>query len=718
MTENSAIVFMGLVEGGEIMSPKALNSDSWLTVKQMMNTNFKLLHLQDSLRTVIQYYQDCNLNTLPVVDDKDKLIGVFPKKRLYKALLDGVGLDAPCADYVVYNPIFVPSDLTYDEVSLGVRVTRSKVGNVVVVDSTGKVEGLIGKLEYLNGSLDVMRRSSTLLESLFNANFEAVLLVDNKGYILRINPAAEGIFGLNSHEIKGRHLHEVMPEINIMNKRLLCVKRNINALPVIVNQIPIYEKGSYMGTVITILDISDAEKIANELEMVKGIRRTLESIISTSNDGILVSDTKGKVKYVNERAAEMLANPSEKLLGKPIGSFIKSNKAELVLRDGLPEITEEIINDKRYVISHLPIKQSKNGAVFITGVVNRIYSDDNVLTEQIFAKLLSLKQQVNYYRSELEKYPSNCSFKDIYSRNHEFIEIKNNAHRVSRSSSTVLLTGESGVGKDMFARSIHASSPRAVYPFVKVNCAAIPETLFESELFGYAPGSFTGALKKGKTGYFEQADKGTIFLDEIGDMPLSIQVKILQVLQDKTFMRVGGSSPKMVDVRIIAATNKNLREAIKMGDFREDLFYRLNVIEFHLPPLRERVEDIIPLAKLFIAKYNKILGSGITGLNGKAGEALKNYNWPGNVRELENAIERAANYVWAGEIGCKHLPTQIMSEPRIVDSTDYRSVLIDTDKEIILKTLKKVKGNKSAAARELKISRSAFYDKLNKYGIT
>lgn len=700
------------------MSPKALNSASWLTVKQMMNTSFQLLHLDDTLRTVISYYNEYKLSTLPVVDEQEKLIGVFPKKRLFQALLDGAGLDDACGPFVVYNPVFVSSDLNYDEVSLTVRVTRSKVDNVVVVDRSGKVVGLIGTLEYLRESMNVIIKSSAILESLFNANYEAVIIVDNKGYILRFNPTAQKMFGLQLSNVKCRPLKEVLPEIIISEQRVLGVKHIIKNLPVIVNQIPIYEEGFYIGTVITLLDKSDVEEIVHELEMVKEMHTTLDGVMNATSDGILVSDAFGKVKYTNKRAGELLFKTPQNIVGKQVEDVLKSEGAGQALKNGLPEITECVIGNKKCIISHIPIKQAKDNHYIISGVVSTIYLDDNILTEEIATKLLSLKQQVNYYRSELEKKGGESRFEQIISRNVDFNNLKNEAYRIARSSSTVLITGESGVGKDMFARAIHGSSPRAKHPFTKVNCAAIPETLLESELFGYAPGSFTGASQKGKPGYFEQANKGTIFLDEIGDMPLSIQVKILQVLQEKQFMRVGGTSLQTVDVRIIAATNKDLREAIRIGAFREDLFYRLNVIEFHLPQLRERFEDILPLANRFIEKYNHILGSRITGIKREACNVLESHPWPGNIRELENAIERAANYAWDGQIGVEHLPAHIFqTETKKYETSNYRLALSDVDKNIIIEALQKTKGNKSAAARMLNLSRSAFYEKLSKYGL-
>jgi len=700
--------------------PKALNSASWLTVKQMMNTQFRVLHLDDSLRTVVQYYQETKLSTLPVVDKEEQLIGVFPKKRLFKALLKGSSLDDSCNPYIVYNPIFVTSDLTYDEVSLVVRVTRSKVDYVVVTDRSSKVVGMIGTAEYLRESLNVIMTSSALLESLFRANYEGIIVLDKDGYILRINPAAEGMFGLSTSEIKGIHLKEILPEITISNKRRLGIKQIVKSVPVILNQVPILEDEVQIGTNITLLDVSDVEKIAQELEMVKELQTTLSGVLSASSDGVFVSDISGTIRYVNERASQLVSDTSEKITGMPADIFLKTKGLAQTAKTGIAEVEECNVNGRNCIISHIPIKKEDDNEIAISGIVSTVYLDDNVLTEEIARKWFSLKQQVEYYRSELEKRGGELSsFDHIVSKNSEFNKIKKDAQRIARSSSTVLLTGESGVGKDMFARAIHAASPRSKSPFVKVNCAAIPESLLESELFGYAPGSFTGASKKGKPGYFEQAHEGTIFLDEIGDMPLSIQVKILQVLQEKEFIRVGGTNNQKVDVRIIAATNRDLREAITKGAFREDLFYRLNVIEFYLPSLRNRSEDIVPLAYSFIKKYNQILGANVKGISKQAKEALERYSWPGNIRELENAIERAANYVWDGEIRIEDLPTQIVQlEQEPLEPSSYRSTLSDVDKEIIEEALKKTNGNKSAAARILKISRSAFYDKLAKYGIT
>ncbi|MDR2355079.1 MAG: sigma 54-interacting transcriptional regulator [Clostridiales Family XIII bacterium] len=693
---------------------------SALTVEQMMNRNFKPLCVGDSLRAVVEGYHKYKINLLPIIDENENLVGVFPKKRLFRALLEGADLDSPCEAYMVDNPVFVTTDRTYDEYSLVVRVTKSKVDNVVVLDQAHRVVGMIGTAEYLRESLNMITASSALLESLFRVNAEGIIIVDRQERIRRVNPAAERMFGLRASDTRGKRLQEVLPEIAASEEPRIGLRRTVRSLPVIINRIPILENGERVGASFSFLDISDMEKIARELEIVKEMQTTIDGVLSASSDGVFVSDVSGAVKYVNERACRLFSESPERIIGRPLRELLKTESPFKAMRSGAAEVDSCDIHEKKCIVSHVPFKEAGCGDAAFTGVVSTVYLNDNTVAEEIARKWLYLNQQVQYYRDELEKRGGEGNrFDRIVTTDPAFKRMKAEALLIARSSSTVLLTGESGVGKDMFARCIHEASPRAKKPFIKVNCVSIPETLFESELFGYAPGSFTGALKNGKPGYFERAHQGTVFLDEIGDMPLSVQAKLLQVLQEKEFVRVGGTEKQSVDVRIIAATNRNLREAIANKTFREDLFYRLNVIEFCLPPLRARAADTIVLAESFVEKYNRILGARVTGISARAGEALRAYAWPGNVRELENAIERAANYVWEGEIGPENLPARILESASAAEPPpgSYRDALLDFEKENLLAALEKTNGNKSAAARMLHISRSAFYDKLAKYDL-
>jgi DNA-binding NtrC family response regulator len=287
---------------------------------------------------------------------------------------------------------------------------------------------------------------------------------------------------------------------------------------------------------------------------------------------------------------------------------------------------------------------------------------------------------------------------------------------------SVLIQGESGTGKELVADAIHAMSSRADKPLVKINCAAIPENLLESELFGYERGAFTDA-KKSKKGLFEIADGGSLFLDEVSSMKLSLQPKLLRVLETNVFRRVGGVTDVRVDVRVIAATNRNLWECVREGSFREDLYYRLKVMEINIPPLRERKEDILPLAKFFLESLNREFGKNIEGISKQAEELLLSYSWPGNVRELRNVMERAAILCTSSMIEPKHLPLELRQrESRVAVPADLGDNPNDdsleaAEKRHILKVLEKTGGNKSKAARLLNISRSTLREKLRQYGI-
>jgi len=300
--------------------------------------------------------------------------------------------------------------------------------------------------------------------------------------------------------------------------------------------------------------------------------------------------------------------------------------------------------------------------------------------------------------------------------------LKDLASRAARTISTVLIKGESGTGKEIFAHAIHNVSPRRRGPFIKVNCAAVPETLLESELFGYAEGAFTGARKEGKPGKFELANHGTIFLDEIGDMSLSMQAKLLRVLQEKEVERVGGIHTTKVDVRVIAATNQDLFKLAMENKFREDLYYRLNVIILELPPLRERREYIPLISQTLLQRLNGQLGTRVNTISPEVMTHFCSYNWPGNIRELENTIERAINFCDGNIITVENIPEHILSQlsPATLPSLNgtLEKLLEAHEKEVIVTTLEKCGGNRTKTAETLNIHRSVLYRKMNKYKIS
>ena len=317
-------------------------------------------------------------------------------------------------------------------------------------------------------------------------------------------------------------------------------------------------------------------------------------------------------------------------------------------------------------------------------------------------------------------------FHQIVTADPAFRQIIDEAEIVSRGTSNILITGESGTGKELIAQAIHRGSGYRTGPLVKVNCAAIPDSLMESEFFGYAPGAFTGASRAGKKGKLAMADGGTLFLDEIADLPLALQGKLLRVIQDKCFEPIGSNTPQKIDARFIAATNRDLEELVIQGRFLPDLFYRLNVIHLHIPPLRERRRDIDLLVQYFLDKYNRIFRTNVQNVSAEVREIFYDHDWPGNVRELENVIERGINFARGDVIERHDLPQYLREKTHCpharTESPPGRHMLKSSrehhEREIVLRALEQARGNKAQAARLLGISRSWLYEKIKTMGIS
>jgi two-component system NtrC family response regulator len=341
-----------------------------------------------------------------------------------------------------------------------------------------------------------------------------------------------------------------------------------------------------------------------------------------------------------------------------------------------------------------------------------------LLTIKRTLKMRRLMAQNQLLREELDK---GQGFSDIVGESQPMKELFKLVDKVAATKATVLINGESGTGKELIARAIHTRSPRKDEPFIPVNCMALTETLLESELFGHEKGAFTGAATRRK-GRFELADKGTLFLDEIGEISLSLQVKLLRVLQERTFERVGGTQPLTVDVRIVAATNRDLTKAVSEGEFREDLFYRLNVVRLDLPPLRERKEDLPALVAHFVKKYSREVGRSAPQVSAEAMQRIYDHNWPGNIRELENALERAV--IMAGsEINTADLPLDVLPAKAGGETVLPRDMTIneaveDLEKRMINRALAETGGVQAHAARELGITKSNLAYKMKKYGLS
>ena len=337
--------------------------------------------------------------------------------------------------------------------------------------------------------------------------------------------------------------------------------------------------------------------------------------------------------------------------------------------------------------------------------------------ERATKKLKAAERQLRTHREELATYRAQPEPEGITAKSPAMEKVLELAHRVARVDSTVLVTGESGVGKERLARTIHDESTRAKRALVAINCGAMPENLLESELFGHIKGAFTGASQD-RPGLFEEADGGTLFLDEIGEVSPGMQVKLLRALQEHEVRRVGDNKNRPVDVRVIAATNRHLADEVKAGRFRQDLYYRLRVIEISVPPLRERREDIVPLARILLASAAKRTKSKVTSFTAKAVEQLQRYSWPGNVRELENALERATVMATGTRIDVDDLPAEIAHSTATSWVPGDERSLADVEKGFILSVLEANGGNRTKTAAHLKIAPATLYRKLAEYGVT
>ena len=449
-------------------------------------------------------------------------------------------------------------------------------------------------------------------------------------------------------------------------------------------------------------------------------------------------DREERITFIGREYASYLGYAQEELIGRPVREVIPNTRLPKVLKEGkeelgrfmsVPNKAEESRKGQRIatICNRMPIyrygdrERGEIVGVMAEGVI-RDFQDTNRLHEETEL----LRRQNELYQSHLAQlYQVETDLNNIIGHSPAIEKLKDLIRRVANSTITICISGETGTGKELVANAIHTLSGRAEKPFVKINCAAIPKDLLESELFGYEAGAFTGADRRGKAGRFELADHGTLLLDEIGEMPITLQAKLLRVLQEKEIERVGGVRPIPLDVRLVCSTNRDLYQMVRDGQFRADLYYRLNTMELFTPPLRERLEDLPELCELFIKRTNQRNGLAITGINAEVYQLFSPYEWPGNVRELEHTLERAAVLLGYGELNACHfdfLSERIGLQRTHHSSAERRASSLKTqrdvmEREAILHALQACNGNKSAAARYLGLDRSVLYTKLKKYDI-
>ena len=452
----------------------------------------------------------------------------------------------------------------------------------------------------------------------------------------------------------------------------------------------------------------------------------LAQVLNYIHDGVVVVDEKGVIVYANPSYTRILRVPVERVIGRKMKRVEPNARILTVMETGVPILQEPVYLDHlkaEVIIDATPLYSNGKiiGGVTVFKQVKEVIRYYNALTK--LNEIKKREQTENSHTSELKD-----PFKKIIGSDPVFLTCLNKASLVAASNASILLGGESGVGKEVFAKAIHESSYRKDGPFIKINCSAIPETLIESELFGYENGAFTGAKKGGKIGKFELAHGGTIFLDEIGDMPINVQAKLLRVLQEREIERVGGDQTISIDIRVIAATHQNLPELIENKQFREDLYYRINVLPIHIPALRERPQDIEILANFFTENFSNMYNKKLI-LSKNVLEILRTYHWPGNVRQMINTIEHGVILCDGSVIQMEHLPEEIIQcqdtnvlknnveEIEHVEPKEEQDDEFADERAKFIAALKEAQYNRTNAMEILGVSRRTFYKKLRKFEI-
>ncbi|WP_169733577.1 sigma 54-interacting transcriptional regulator [Clostridiisalibacter paucivorans] len=565
------------------------------------------------------------------------------------------------------------------------------------------------------------------LRTIIQSSSNGIVTIDKDGIISCFNKTALKILGVDKYDVKDSHISDIFEkfriEKNILKEFNSIYKEKIRykGKLLIYDFIPLRIDDKLWGATILFQDITSFEKILKELEINRKLSKRLDRTIEYSYDGIYITDGKGKTIRVNESYERITGLKRANLIDRNMkdlvkeGYISKSGSLLSIEKRQTISLNQEFKTGKKALITSRPVFDEKgNIIIVITNVrdVTELYKLKSEL--QVQEKLAE-----KYYWEIKELKNQYLDTSGLVVKDKKMLDILYRAKKAAITDITVLLFGESGVGKEVVAKFIHKNSNRLEKPFIKVNCGAIPENLIESELFGYEQGAFTGANKDGKMGLFEVANGGTLFLDEIGELPLNMQVKLLRVLQENEVKRVGGVKSIKIDVRIISATNRDLEKMVKQKLFREDLFYRLNVIPINIPPLRERKQDIIELTRYFLMNINEKYGWN-KSLARDVMDAIYDYQWPGNVRELKNVIERITAMSSGDEINCKDLPRKILNKknrPRFEFCDDIipikRAVSI-VEKNLLERSYEKY-GNVRDAARALDIDPSTFVRKRKKY---
>lgn len=599
---------------------------------------------------------------------------------------------------------------------------------MIIINEQGEPIGYLKREELLAELFKQEDQSINFIQTLLKSIPMGMFVVDREKNIINCNDAGLKMIKSTSEKVMNQPARSIFHSVHIESvfatgKTILNQVQLTDEMGVLLDYCPILNQDHEIeGMLIVVQDIPKIEEMAMEIEDIKNLNTDLNAILSTIYDEILVVNHKGElIRYSENVIPDFWGVDLQDLLGKNLsqleeqGLFSPSVTRLVLERKKKVSIVQEAKNGRKVLAVGNPVFNEK-------GAIDRIIvaSRDITETTRLKSELKEIKKISEQYKKELDSFKNqDRTLKKLMYRSPKMENIVTQVKKIAQFSSTVLITGESGSGKEVIAQAIHQLGRRSHKPFLKLNCGAIPENLLESELFGYAKGAFTGADKEGKDGYFKMADQGVLFLDEIGEMPLHLQVKLLRVLQEQEVIPVGSTVAEKVDVQIIAATNKKLEKMVEQGTFREDLFYRLNVIPVHIPPLRERTEDVSVLAFYFLQQLNDKYDKHFH-LTPDAVNVLEFYSWPGNVRELQNIIERLVVSSDESVIDAEFVSQFLSlgydfkkSKPIITRVIPLQEALDDVEEQLITLAMKQYKTT-TKAAKALGVSQSSVSRKYQK----
>ncbi|MGM9927383.1 MAG: sigma 54-interacting transcriptional regulator [Bacillus sp. (in: firmicutes)] len=625
---------------------------------------------------------------------------------------------------ILDNTYDIIIDVTYCQTTIRELLAYKSAHTIVM--SGKEAERLLTWIKENEQMIQLLTQESYRNDLIFNSTEEGMVVIDVQGIITLCNTSAEKIIGIKREDALGRHVREVIP-----NTRLPIVLKTKqvesnqeqdlnNGMKIITTRIPMLNnQNEIIGAFAVFKDISEVVNLAEEITNLKEIQTMLQAIIQSSEDAISVVDENGRGILINRAYSKITGLTEEQVIGKPATTDIYEGESVhmkvLQTRKSVRGAKMFVGPNKKEVIVNV-------APVIVNGVLK-----GSVGVIHDLSVIKDLTTQLNRARQIIRTLEAKYTFEDIVGHSEQMCTAIEQGKICAKTPVNVLLRGESGTGKELFAHAIHNESNRKYNKFIRVNCAALTESLLESELFGYEDGAFSGAKRGGKKGLFEEANHGSIFLDEIGEMSLNTQVKLLRVLQENEIIKVGGVNPISINVRVIAATNVNLEEAIVKGTFREDLYYRLNQMPIYIPTLRNRIDDLPILCHHLLQKLNGEYGRNITGISQAAMERFKLYHWPGNVRELENVLSRAIIFMKYNEtiIEVAHIADFLQLHPsgQRNEKREEKEMLTlsekleQYEKMIIHDCLCKNRGNKTATAKELGISIRNLYYKIEKLGL-